>query len=277
MAYPVARKSTRVSGRFGPRAPIPLPGGGSSPNFHGGVDFTPLVQGSPVPVYAVGAGVVVISDRHVERGDRSGIDVGIRLDGDRSIWWYGHLSRADVVVGQRVRDGQQIGLIGATGLTSSGGRSVTGVHLHLERHWPSLNAETDPWPYIANERDIDGNTSSWQTGNPPAAVGDSSTATPAKTPPVQIEEGDMIVVRNTKTGHVYTAAKQYLRHETHGPSAEYVAKVLTAEDKYVQADEKQFEAILNALGVPPAAATAVLRGKLWSPHAGVVDARTITL
>ena len=48
-----------------------------------------------------------------------------------------------------------------------------GVHLHLERHWPALNVETDPWPYIKDERDIDGLTSSWQTGNPDVDKGDA--------------------------------------------------------------------------------------------------------
>ncbi|SFS00304.1 Peptidase family M23 [Agrococcus baldri] len=143
MAYPVSRKLTRMSGSYGPRQPIRLPDGSLTPAWHGGVDFTPLRSGSRLPVYAVGAGTVVIADRTTSPSDFSGMDIGIRL-ADRSIWWYGHLSRVDVNVGQRVRDGQQIGLMGATG-------RVTGVHLHLERHWPALNVETDPWPYIEHE------------------------------------------------------------------------------------------------------------------------------
>lgn len=163
MAYPVQRRLTRVSGLFGPRKPIALGGGRFSPAFHGGVDFTPLVSGTKLPAYAVGRGVVT----GVNLGSgAAGLNVMIRLDGDGSYWWYGHLSRVDVKKGQRLVDGQQLGLIGATGNT-------TGVHLHLERHWPRIDQETDPWPYIKDERDVEGLTSSWQTGKPPVAVGDA--------------------------------------------------------------------------------------------------------
>lgn len=160
--YPVARRLTRVSGMFGPREPIYLGGGVWSPAFHGGVDFTPLTQGARIPAYAVGAGVIY----GVNLGSgAAGLNVMLRADADGALWWYGHLSRVDVAPGQRVRDGQQIGLIGATGNTS-------GVHLHLERHSPSIDRETDPWPHIRDARDVDGFTSSWQTGDPDVAVGD---------------------------------------------------------------------------------------------------------
>lgn len=134
-----------------------------SPPFHGGTDFTPLVKGNRIPAYAVGAGTIY----GINLGTgAAGLNVMLRLDSDGSLWWYGHLSRIDVARGQRVRDGQQVGLIGATG-------NVTGVHLHLERHWPRIDAETDPWPYIKDARDVEGLTSSWQTGNPPVAAGDA--------------------------------------------------------------------------------------------------------
>jgi len=87
------------------------------------------------------------------------------------------------------------------------------------------------------------------------------------------EEDDMIVIRNTETGHVYTAGQQFLRHETSGAAAEYVADVLTRSRGYVQANAENFDRLLNSLGIPAEAATAVLRGKVWSPSTGVLDAR----
>lgn len=274
MAYPVARKLTRMSGAFGPRKPIPLGGGKFSPSFHGGVDFTPLEKGSRIPAYSVGTGVVYGINLG---GGAAGRNVMVRLDGDGSHWWYGHLSRVDVVKGQRVRDGQQLGLIGATGNT-------TGVHLHLERHWPRMDVETDPWPYIKDARDIDGNTSSWQTGNPPVAVGDSSTAIPA---PGQTEasaaaripkgDDDMFVCKQNDTGHIYTIGKQYIRHEENPRTAQYVANVLTVDDTIIPMGGEEFASILDAHGIPRAAPAKVIGGKLWSVATGVIDARNLDI
>lgn len=179
MAYPVARSHSRMSGSFGPRAPINLGGGKFSPSFHGGVDFTPLVKGTPLPVYAVGKGVVYGINLG---GGAAGQNVMIRLDGDGSYWWYGHLSSVGVRKGQRVVDGQQLGRMGRTG-------NATGVHLHLERHWPRIDQETDPFPHIEHEPDINGHTSSWQTGNPPVSTGDAG----------DIEEDDMYTDADRKT------------------------------------------------------------------------------
>lgn len=107
---------------------------------HGGVDLTPNVSGTLLPLYAVGAGVVY--GTQLGTLSKAGNNVMIRLDSDGSLWWYGHLSRVDVKKGQRVTDGQQIGVMGTTG-------NSTGVHLHIERHYPKIDAETDPGPYLA--------------------------------------------------------------------------------------------------------------------------------
>lgn len=165
MAYPVARDMTRLSGSFGSRKPILLSNGQMSPSFHGGVDFTPTVKSSPLPVYAVGAGTIY----GINLGSgAAGRNVMLKL-ADGSLWWYGHLSRVDVTKGQRVADGEQVGLMGATGNT-------TGVHLHLERHWPRIDVETDPWPFIANE---------------PDPLGKSADKAASPGPPTPLEEDDM--------------------------------------------------------------------------------------
>lgn len=144
-----------MSGSFGPRKPIRLSNGELSPSFHGGVDFTPLAAGSKLPAYAVGRGVVYGVGLG---GKAAGLNVMLRLS-DGSLWWYCHLSRVDVAKGQAVTDGEQIGHIGATGNT-------TGVHLHLERHYPRLDAETDPWPFIKDEPDPTGKTGDKNAAQP---------------------------------------------------------------------------------------------------------------
>lgn len=123
---------------------------------HGGVDFTPLIVGQSVPIYAVEDGTILISDRTNNKGDTSGLDIMLlgRYTGIR--WWYGHLSRVDVSVGQTVSRGKIIGMTGTTGSTATGKPSSTGVHLHLEAHYPRINVEIDPWTWLWDAPDAEG-------------------------------------------------------------------------------------------------------------------------
>lgn len=107
------------------------PFGGSSIEFHKGQDIS-APTGTPVSVTA--DGVVVIA-RWVK-----GYGNGIYVDHGNGISTrYGHLSRIDVVEGQTVKRGQQIGLVGSTGRS-------TGPHLHYEVR---INGQaTNPLPYL---------------------------------------------------------------------------------------------------------------------------------
>jgi murein DD-endopeptidase MepM/ murein hydrolase activator NlpD len=99
---------------------------------HTGVDI-PAKMG--VPVIAAGSGTVTWADWGLFRQvpgditDPYGRAVVVHHDfghqGDQLYTVYAHLSRVDVVPGQRVETGQQIGLVGDSGLT-------TGPHLHFE-------------------------------------------------------------------------------------------------------------------------------------------------
>ncbi|MCB9760942.1 MAG: peptidoglycan DD-metalloendopeptidase family protein [Alphaproteobacteria bacterium] len=84
---------------------------------HLGTDF-----GAPTgtPVRAVGDGVVVIAGRSGGHGNRVKID-----HAGPYATSYSHLSKVKVKNGQRVRQGDVIGLVGSTGLS-------TGPHLHYE-------------------------------------------------------------------------------------------------------------------------------------------------
>lgn len=86
-------------------------------SYHGGTDFQ-AERG--MPVYAPASGVVVLAERLVIRGNAILIDHGWGV-----VSGYWHLSRIDVAVGQQVVQGEQLGLIGNTGLS-------TGPHLHWE-------------------------------------------------------------------------------------------------------------------------------------------------
>jgi murein DD-endopeptidase MepM/ murein hydrolase activator NlpD len=111
MVQPVA--NARMSSGFGMRF-HPILG---YSRFHKGVDFA-AVQGTPV--YAVTDGLVAFA------GGFAGYGNHIRLSHSANLGTsYSHLSRIVVAPGARVAQGQLIGYVGSTGLS-------TGPHLHFE-------------------------------------------------------------------------------------------------------------------------------------------------
>jgi len=107
----------RVSSEYGRRAPIP---GVTTGTFHAGIDIANKVG---TPVYAAFAGTVVGAGTNGVPG-RSGKYILIaNPDGERQ--YYGHLNKIRVKAGQKVKQGERIGDMGATG-------NVTGPHLHFE-------------------------------------------------------------------------------------------------------------------------------------------------
>lgn len=108
--------------------------------FHNAMD---LVNGNPTtPILASNDGQVVQAGSNYY--DWYGNYTVIK-HADGLYTGYAHQSRIDVSVGQNVKKGQQIGLMGATG-------PVTGPHLHfqfMDQYWPSSNAHfKNPRDYI---------------------------------------------------------------------------------------------------------------------------------
>jgi peptidoglycan hydrolase-like protein with peptidoglycan-binding domain len=85
--------------------------------FHAGID---ILAGAGEPVASAGAGRVTWA---APRGSYGNAVVLAHGSGVRTL--YAHLSRIDVSVGERVAQGQLIGLVGSTGRS-------TGPHLHFE-------------------------------------------------------------------------------------------------------------------------------------------------
>jgi murein DD-endopeptidase MepM/ murein hydrolase activator NlpD len=109
------------------------PFGGSSTEFHKGQDISAPYG---TPVIATADGVVVIAGWLRGYGQVVYIDHGNGLSTR-----YGHLSRLDVMVGQTIKRGQQLGLVGSTGRS-------TGPHLHYEVRVDGQ--ATNPVPYLPN-------------------------------------------------------------------------------------------------------------------------------
>jgi murein DD-endopeptidase MepM/ murein hydrolase activator NlpD len=125
-----------ISSSYGPRDPV-CSGSDCTDDFHHGTDFLP---GDGAPIFAIASGVVV---DHSEGGSDLGNNVTIRHKIGRDVVTsiYGHLQAGSspLVVGQAVKVGDFVGLVGATGI-------ATGPHLHLGI---TVNGvETDPVPWM---------------------------------------------------------------------------------------------------------------------------------
>lgn len=99
--------------------------------IHTGIDI-PAETGTPV--IAAGSGRVIWAGYGLFSGKKNlddpyGLAIAIKHDfgyrGESLFTIYGHLQQCDVIAGQEVDVGEQIGLVGQTG-------KVTGAHLHFE-------------------------------------------------------------------------------------------------------------------------------------------------
>lgn len=109
--WPVEGESTDS---FGVRG---NPFGGGSSEFHPGQD---IAAPRGTPVVAPADGVVIKADWQNGYGQTVVIDHGNGLTTR-----YGHLSKIEVVAGQEIKRGEELGLVGSTGRS-------TGPHLHYE-------------------------------------------------------------------------------------------------------------------------------------------------
>lgn len=107
--------------------------------MHAGRDFA-APEGTPV--------VAALSGRVVSSGDAGGYGLAIEIEHERPVrrTLYGHLSELYVKPGESVRQGEVIGRVGSTGLS-------TGPHLHFELRLPQDGGwmATDPGEMLPAE------------------------------------------------------------------------------------------------------------------------------
>lgn len=129
LANPILPR-TRISSGFGPRL-HPILG---YVRNHNGVDIS---AGFGEDIYATGPGIVQIASAFGGYGNTVVIDHGGDL-----LTLYAHMSVVLVEPGEEVELGDQIGLVGSTGLS-------TGPHLHFEV-WEEGGRAVDPRPYLSD-------------------------------------------------------------------------------------------------------------------------------
>lgn len=117
MLWPNGSKTRpKVTYSFGPRKPIHTPAGTTGP-YHYGTDFIGFST-----IKSVAAGVVTFVG---VRSNGGGYQIEIQHDGFISRSFHLVSNSSKVKKGQRVKEGQALGKMGTTGMS-------TGVHLHLE-------------------------------------------------------------------------------------------------------------------------------------------------
>jgi len=104
--------------------------------YHGGYDLA-VPAGVPVPASA--DGVVVFAGAMAQRGNCVVVDPGWGV-----YTVYGHLSQTGAQMGQAVMQGQPVGLVGSTGLS-------TGPHLHWEVRLRGLPVDPGSWVALTVE------------------------------------------------------------------------------------------------------------------------------
>lgn len=110
--------------------------------MHNGIDLKKITSADPV--YSLLDGVV-LSTSAKSSGCGIGIKIGHDIDSDGKYDYYTrycHLNSKLVSTGDKVMNGQQIGIMGSTG-------NSTGPHLHFEIH-DSNDTPVDPVPYLVD-------------------------------------------------------------------------------------------------------------------------------
>ncbi|MGP4074256.1 M23 family metallopeptidase, partial [Piscibacillus sp. B03] len=116
------------------------------PSFHRGIDIAPT-DGSMPAVVAVADGTV-----RLVKWDAGGyghwVVITHEFNGQIYESQYAHLHSHNVSVGQKVKKGEQIGIMGTTG-------GSTGVHLHFEMHLGHWNGDASSFNPLANDQGIE--------------------------------------------------------------------------------------------------------------------------
>jgi len=113
-------------------------------SVHPGLDIAPIPAGSSnVSCYAPENATVKESTTGVVEGQY------IKLKGDSGMYYYfGHFSKRLVGVGDKVSEGQAIGILGMTG-------QADGVHTHHEVRKTSTGGQLDPLEYYKKGDNMD--------------------------------------------------------------------------------------------------------------------------
>ena len=139
--YPVKANKLTVTSAFGPRTYTYQ--GRQISDYHKGID---LIGGSEIVAFA--DGVVTAT---CNKGEQYGQACYVRIkhpSGWQTLYYHLKSGSVCVSVGQSVKRGQKLGIMGATG-------QATGVHLHFQIDKGSSATAINPYDYVFNGKEFE--------------------------------------------------------------------------------------------------------------------------
>lgn len=138
--YPVKASKLTVTSKFGPRTYTYQ--GKQVSDYHKGID---LIGGSEIVAFADGV-VTSTCNSGVQYGQACYVRIK-HSNGWQTLYYHLKSGSVCVSVGQSVKKGQKLGIMGATGV-------ATGVHLHFQIDKGGSSTAIDPYDYIFNGKEL---------------------------------------------------------------------------------------------------------------------------
>lgn len=138
--YPVKTNSLKVTSYYGKRKYTYQ--GKEITDFHNGID---LIGGSEIVAFADGI-VTAICNSGVQYGQACYVRLK-HNNGWQTLYYHLASGSVCVKVGQSVKKGQKLGIMGATG-------KATGVHLHFQIDKGGSASSINPYDYIFNGKEL---------------------------------------------------------------------------------------------------------------------------
>ena len=145
MYYPIKVNKIRCSSRYGNRSYTYQ--GKLVKDFHRGIDLVPDPRNNSAEIIAFADGEV-IGVRKIGEQYGNGCYVRIKHSNGYQTLYF-HLKSKSIIVnvGDKVKKGQKIGIIGTTGIS-------TGVHLHFQIDKGSSSTSIDPYDYVFGNKEF---------------------------------------------------------------------------------------------------------------------------
>lgn len=149
--YPVKASKLTVTSAFGPRTYTYQ--GRKISDYHKGID---LIGGSEIVAFDDGV-VTATCNSGVQYGQACYVRIK-HSSGWQTLYYHLKSGSVCVSVGQTVKRGQKLGIMGATG-------QATGVHLHFQIDKGSSATAINPYDYVFNGKELGGSSSSSKKSN----------------------------------------------------------------------------------------------------------------